>query len=294
MKYVTLFLIFTGNVLYSQDNKILERIQALENNGKIWYNIDGCSITSENFEFDFDEKGINKVLRKHSIKESSRNNNENIKTNNFHFIVNKEILPNIFQENSYYLIENERKKITMIWFAKIGGLDKHIQIEVVNMIVENKIPAENFASMSTEIINFGGRQLNLGDSCYWTALNSVQCPYYGQMNWSVHKDFEDAKNSVENQFIITKSQKGGKIILEEIVDIEFEGIDTKAKKVIYDFTGIKGVLAGMSGGKTLTIYYVAQAVRGNYMSCVLSFWNNDSINPNTGLPPLLEEVMKLK
>jgi len=54
------------------------------------------------------------------------------------------------------------------------------------------------------------------------------------------------------------------------------------------------MLTGMSGGKTLTIYYVAEKVRGNYMNCVMSFWNNDVINPETNLPPLLDEVMKLK
>ncbi len=49
----------------------------------------------------------------------------------------------------------------------------------------------------------------------------------------------------------------------------------------------------MTGGKTLTIYYIAEKVRGNYLSCVLSYWNNDVIT-ETGLPPLLNEVMKLK
>ncbi len=49
----------------------------------------------------------------------------------------------------------------------------------------------------------------------------------------------------------------------------------------------------MSGGKTLTIYYVACKVRENYVSCCMSFWNNDTITEN-GLAPLLEKVMKLK
>lgn len=49
----------------------------------------------------------------------------------------------------------------------------------------------------------------------------------------------------------------------------------------------------MSGGKYLTVYYVALEVRGNYVSCVLSFWNNDVITEK-GLPPLLEAVMQLK
>jgi len=42
----------------------------------------------------------------------------------------------------------------------------------------------------------------------------------------------------------------------------------------------------------LTAYYVACEVRNNYVSCVMSFWNNDQIN-ESGLPPLLEKVMQL-
>ena len=50
----------------------------------------------------------------------------------------------------------------------------------------------------------------------------------------------------------------------------------------------------MSGGKSLTVYYIAENVRNKNISCVMSFWNNDLINPETKLPPLLEKVMKVK
>ena len=65
------------------------------------------------------------------------------------------------------------------------------------------------------------------------------------------------------------------------------------KKAVYDFKGIKSLLVGMSGGKTLTIYFVASPAAKNFVSCVMSFWNNDSIG-TSGLPALLEEVMQLK
>src|SRR5690606_27630257 len=291
---ITLLLIFVCNLAYSQDSKIFERLQALDNNGKTWYNVDGYSVTSENLKYNFDEKGIKKALKKHSIKDDSRIKDENVTANNLYFIKTEKITENLFQKNSFYIVENQDKKITIIWFAKTGEIDRETERELTNLIIENKIPKENFATMQIETINFGGKEIELGNSCYWTFLNTVQCPYFGEMNWSVHKDLQDAKNSVENQLILTKSRKGGKVISEEFIDIEFENVPTKAKKVIYDFTGITGALAGMSGGKTLTIYYVAEKVRGNYMSCVLSFWNNDQINPETQLPPLLEKVMKLK
>lgn len=294
MKYLVLFLLTTCN-LFAQESKILERLVALDNNGKIWYNIDGYSITSEVFNYNFDEKGLKEIFKKHSIKEDDlKTKDDSISKNNIVVHKTDKLNDKLTQRNSYYFVENSDKKITVIWFAKTSNEDFRMQRELTNLIIENKIPKSNFVSMQTNQINFGNRQIELANSCYWTFLNTVQCPYFGEMNWSVHYSLEDAKESVENQLKMTKSRKSGKILSEEIVDVEFENIPTKAKKVIYDFTGLTGALAGMSGGKTLTIYYVAEKVRENYMSCVMSFWNNDEINPETKLPPLLEKVMKIK
>lgn len=294
MKYFFLFLLTTCN-LFAQETKILERLVALDNNGKIWYNIDGYSVTSEVFNYNFDEKGLKKVFKKHSIKDVDvKAKNDSIVNNNLVVHKTEKLNDKLTQRNSYYFVENNDKKITVIWFAKTSSEDFKMQKELTNLIINNKIPKSNFVSMQTNQINFGNRQIELANSCYWTFLNTVQCPYFGEMNWSVHYSLEDAKESVENQLEMTKSRKSGKILSEEFVDVEFENIPTKAKKVIYDFTGLTGALAGMSGGKTLTIYYVAEKVRENYMSCVMSFWNNDEINPETKLPPLLEKVMKIK
>jgi hypothetical protein len=294
MKYLVLFLLTTCN-LFAQESKILERLVALDNNGKIWYNIDGYSITSEVFNYNFDEKGLNKIFKKHSIKEDDiKTKDDSVSKNNIVVHKTEKLNDKIIQRNSYYIIENSDKKITAIWFAKTSIEDFKMQRELTNLIIENKIPKSNFVSMQTNQINFGNRQIELSSSCYWTFLNTVQCPYFGEMNWSVHYSLEDAKESVENQLEMAKSRKSGKILSEEMVDVEFENIPTKAKKVIYDFTGLTGALAGMSGGKTLTVFYVAEKVRENYMSCVMSFWNNDEINSETKLPPLLEKVMKIK
>ena len=172
-------------------------------------------------------------------------------------------------------------------------LEKGFEKKYIDLILNDQIPKEVFEPLSISSIDFAGRQIELGSSCNWTNVNTVQCPYYGEMNWSVHKTIESAKSAIENQFSVTKKMKGGKVISEEDVEVFFEGTETKAKKVIYDFTGMTSLLVGMSGGKTLTIYYVASAVRENFVSCCMSFWNNDTIT-ESGLAPLLEKVMKLK
>jgi len=295
MKALNLFFILIFSVCFSQENNVLERLSVLNNNGKIWYNIDGYSITSEKFNNTFDEKGLKKVFRKHQITDSDvKTKDDQIKFNNLFISKQQKIADNNFQTNNYYFVENPDKTVSVIWFIKNGKTDKETEEKMVNLIIENKIPEENFVPMKITSINFAGRKIELGNSCYWTFLNTVQCPYLGEMNWSVHRDLESAKEAVENQLNITKSKKGGKVASEEIVDVEFEGLQTKAKKVIYDFTGVASALAGMSGGKNLTVYYVAENIRNKNVSCVMSFWNNDQFNPETKLPPLLEKIMKLK
>ncbi|KMQ70757.1 hypothetical protein [Chryseobacterium koreense] len=295
MKILDLFFILFFSICFSQENNIFERLSALNNNGKIWYNIDGYSVTSEKFKNTFDEKGLKKVFKKHQISESeTKIKDDQISSNNLVVTKQQKISDDNFQINNYYFIENPDKTITVIWFIKNGKTDKETEEKLVNAIIENIIPNENFVPMQISSINFAGRRIELGNSCYWTFLNTVQCPYFGEMNWSVHKTLEDAKEAVDNQLKVTKSRKGGKVTSEEMVDIVFEGVPTKAKKVIYNFTGVPSALAAMSGGKSLTVYYVAENVRNKNVSAVMSFWNNDQINPETGLPPLLEKLIKLQ
>ena len=292
LKLIFLLIFVAG---FSQENNIYERLSALNNNGKIWYNIDGYSVTSEVFNISFDEKGLKKVLKKHQISDTETKVKDNqISFNNLYVTKQQRISDNNFQTNNYYFVENLDKTITVIWFIKNGKTDKETEGKLVNAIIENKIPESNFVPMQINSINFAGREIELGKSCYWTFLNTVQCPYMGEMNWSFHKTLDDAKESVENQLNITKSRKGGKVVAEEIINVNFEGVSTKVKKVIYDFTGMTSAMAGMSGGKSLTIYYIAENVRDRNISCVMSFWNNDQINPETKLPPLLDKLMKLE
>lgn len=294
MKFLKILTIFFFSIAFSQENNILDRLSALDNNGKIWYNIDGYSVTSETFNNFFDEKGLLKVYKKHQISNSDiKTKDDKINPNNLFVTKQKKISDNFFQTNNYYFIENPNKTVTVVWFIKNGKTDKETEEKLVNLIIENKIPKENFVPMKINTIDFAGKKIELGNSCYWTFLNTVQCPYMGEMNWSIHRTLDDAKEAIENQLNITKSKKGGKIVSEEIVDVNFEDVPTKAKKVIYDFTGLTSALSKMSGGKSLTIYYVAENIRNRNVSCVMSFWNNDQINPETKLPPLLEKMMKL-
>lgn len=297
MKLIKLFFVLIFPLGFSQqeqDNHIFERLSALNNKGKIWYNIDDYSVTSEVFNSSFDEKGLKKVFKKHKIQDSeTKVKDDQITYNNW--FVSKELKGSdqLSQTDHLYFVENPDKTTTVIWFIKTGKTDRDTERKLVNAIIENKIPEQNFVPAKITSINFAGRKVELGNSCYWTFLNNVQCPYLGQMNWSIHRTLDDARETVANQLNVTKSRKGGKVESEKIVDIIFEGVPTKAKVVKYDLTGVTSALAGMSGGKSLTVYYIAENIRNKNVSCVMSFWNNDEINPETQLPPLLEGFITL-
>ncbi|MRX69664.1 hypothetical protein SAMN06265349_102114 [Flavobacterium resistens] len=294
-KTISLLLIFISVLAYSQENDdFSQRLKAINTQSVTYYNVDGVDFSSQTYNYDFSEKSLKKIYKKFNIKDTDlKTKDESLPFNNLHVVKKQNITDNLTQNNSYYFIEDNSKTITIIWFGYYHKPSEDFEKEYITRIINNTIPKNVFESMKIDSIDFAGRKIKLGNNCYWTNVNTVQCPYNGEMNWSVHKNIESAKTAIENQFIITKNRGGIKVISEEQTAVIFEGTETTAKKVVFDFTGMKSLLAGMSGGKTLTVYYVAEKVRDNYVSCVMSFWNNDNITKD-GLAPLLEEVMQLK
>ncbi len=293
--------IATISCVHGQDNtELFTRLQGIANNGMTFYNIDGIEIMSQEVTAEFTAKNISKKFKQSPIRKQSpilekelTTSDSSLSFKNFYVFKSTEVQKGLSNNISYYFIEGTDQKIISITFAAVNKTDKTLERRFVKLIREKAIPDSIFTSLKIDSVNFAGRRIHLGQSCRWMGVNNVQCPYYGQMNWSIHKSIEDASQTVENEFKRIKSQKGGKVVSDTIVPVIFEGTETLAKRIIYDITGINSALVGMSGGKTLTVYLVAVPVRGNFVSCIMSFWNNDQINPS-GLPPLLEEVMRLK
>ncbi|WP_046757143.1 hypothetical protein [Kordia jejudonensis] len=289
--YILLFVVFSG---YSQNDALYERLQVLQNKSTTFYNIDGYTITKEVYNYEFSEKNIKKVTRKYKIKRNDKKSSmDEIGRKNIFVHKQKEIAPNLIRHATYYFIENDDKTITVIWFSQMNIKDVAFEKKMIAVILADAIPKKCYTTMEPDYINFAGRNIQRDESCFWTNLNTIQCSYNGEMNWSVHKDLKSAQNSINAQKGVTLAKKGVRIASEETVPIIFEGQETEALKIVFSFKGVKSILAGLAQGETITAYYVATKVRGNYVSCVLSHWNNDNITEG-GLTALLEEVMRLK
>ncbi|MBV7441355.1 hypothetical protein KRX57_07970 [Weeksellaceae bacterium TAE3-ERU29] len=286
------FILFGFSTVFAQENDFLDRLSVMENNGKTWYNIDGYSITKEDFDKDFNERNLKRIYRKHGIKKLDVKNTINdFDFKNFHVVKTSEFANSLKQIDSYYFVENEEGEISVIWFIRVNNNDFDLEKKMVNAIAHNQIPKDKYVSMKTDSVDFWGRKIALGNNCNWTFLNTLQCPYFGEVNWSIYKNLDQAKIDNDNQLLMTKSQKMGKIISEEEVDILFENVRTKAKKAVFKLNRVTSIFAG---GKSLTIYYIAERVRDKNVRAVFSFWDTDEINPATKLSPLLEKFIELK
>ncbi|SEM18051.1 hypothetical protein SAMN04487910_4343 [Aquimarina amphilecti] len=294
LKNISIFLLLiVSQISFAQNEELFNRLRAINNGTTTFYNVDGVDFSKQTISSEFNEKYLKKAYRKYKIKKKDhKETDKELSFENYKVIKREELGNGLVSISVHYFVKNKDNRISIFWFGYYDKSNPVFERKMIDLILNDAIPKSSFCSKKTDIVNFAGREIKLGGNCNWMNINNVQCPYYGQMSWSVHKTKESADASIQNQLKATKSQNGGKVISEEEIAIVFEGVSTKAKKVYYDFTGVTSLLASMSGGKNLTIYYVSEKVRDNYVSCILSFWNNDNINPS-GLPPLLEEVMKI-
>jgi len=290
----TLTVFLTGNICGQGNEDLFTRLQGISNHGVDFFNVDGIEITSRKLDVEFSAKNCAKRFPQLKIKEKELTTSDSLLDfRNYYVYKSQEEPQNLFENEAYYFVESPDKKLIAFTFASINKNDKEFERNFIKLVCNNSIPDSVYNSVEIDSINFAGRKIQLGKNCRWMGINNVQCPYNGQMNWSVHKNLEDAAATVNNQFVSVISRKGGKIVSDTTVNVIFEGTETTARKVVYKFTGARSLLLKMEGSNQLIVYLVAVAVRNNFVSCVMSYWTSDDINPS-GLPTLLDQVMELK
>jgi hypothetical protein len=108
-------------------------------------------------------------------------------------------------------------------------------------------------------INFIGRGIKAPNGCRWMSPHNYQCPYLGQMSWSLFRNYESAVSATELSKKITQSKKLVKVLEEKEQILLFEGIETKVLNCKYKMK-VPKVLNG--GSNILIVYYVTQTSPG--------------------------------
>jgi hypothetical protein len=299
-KYALILLALLPVALRAQDGGLFHRLQAITENGIDYYNVDGVIITCQVTNVPLSKRNICQGLK---INESDLKESNLITTAaNFMFEKIDTLCSPVVQYNTNFIFENEKGHMTHIIYMSPYKRCTELQKTLTPLVLERKIPETVFNKSVFNTLNFAGRKIELGTyMCYWTAVNTVQWPYHGEMNWSVHKDSLDAAQCIDAQFHVSAhcrtKEMDVEIVSDRQVDVWFEGVAAKARKVVHKLKGESAELLECTNDgntRSLIIYYVAAPVRGNWVSCTMSFWNNDFIEQQSGLPLLLEKVMQLK
>lgn len=285
---ISIFSIYT----YSQDTSIFERLRAINTNGDlIFYNIDGIAITSESMIYSYNDFNLTMAYDVYNVSSEKKEKNSKLPYENLSTVIENKISDKITQFNSYYFVKNNNNKVIVFHFISINQTNGDFEIDFINLVLENKIPKKCYSDQRIKNIDFASRTIEIEGNCNYANVNSIQCPYNGQMSWSLHKSLADAQKQVSYEFEISKSKKLGTLVKDEKVDVDFEGMKTTARRVTFEVDNNNPDVASLKGRK-LVIYYIAETVRNHNISCVLSHWDDDIIQAN-GLPSLLGKVIKL-
>lgn len=285
-KFFTI-LFFAFQFFFGQNESLFKRLNALRQNNTTFYNVDGINFVSHITSSEFNEKNLKREYEKSRIENNTKEKDKKLKFENYK-ITKRSESDGLVSTSVYYFVKNINNIISVFVFNYNEITKPEFERKIIELIVNNKIPKTCISSPKTNEVNFAGRTIMLGGNCKWMNVNNIQCESYGQMNWSVHDTKKSSDLTIKNE--LKKIRKIGKIISEEETTIIFEGVETKAKKIIFEFTRFKSFL---EPNKKLTIFLVSEKVRKNYVSCILSFFNTDNIN-TSGLPKLLEKVMSIK
>ncbi|HZY80813.1 MAG TPA: hypothetical protein VFE50_14920 [Cyclobacteriaceae bacterium] len=287
-------LVFLSSFASAQDtDSLFNRLQGMTHFGYDFFNVDGMDISFVPQRGEFTPKAIARIYRQDKIKASEITAaDDKLDKPNYYVSKTEPRGEGLVGYMDYWFIKHG-DSIQMVSFRALHKVDQALARQIVLLCVNGGMPASIYQPTDPDKINFAGREINRGQSCRWMGPNNLQCPYNGQMNWSSYKTLDDANFALETHFKFLDANAKGKIISDQLVDAVFEEQDVKARKMVFDLTGVTSILAGMSGGKTLTVYMVAAQVRGKSVSCVISHWNNDRLNEN-GLPALGAEVLTLK
>lgn len=289
-----LLFLFVSTSLFSQDQSELADLQAIKNRNYIFYNLGSYTITTQEYSSPFNDKKLKPILRKYKIKWKKNKPLKDplIKAKHYKFLQVEEV--DVYKNHyAVYAVEN-KGKTSVITFSRIGELNDQLMSSFIHQFIGEGFSNNIYAKAEIDSIKYLNRYIQLGPGCHWMGVRNVQCPYNGQMDWTIHSSMEEVKQFNKIREYLTVHQRKLKLISRDTVDITFEGKKTQATKLVLDVKGINSLLLNLqSGAKNLIAYYIAEEIDGKFVSCILSHWDNDRIQPN-GLPALLGEVMTLE
>lgn len=267
----------------------IDILQGIRQDQNTFLNGEGYSILIHKSKRSYSPKSIKKLKKKFDIKKETKGeSNSRITKSNVEYI-NKNSQNNLKVFERSLIYQTRTGKANLIKLVTTVSRDTLFEQGVLELITDGSLPKRIFNNAVVDTIRFINRFVKLGPECVWQDVGNIQCPYRGQMDWSVFTNELRAREYIHQRYQVTQQKNISEVELRDSVDVVFEDVPMKALRTKMKIKVPKVVLGGSN---ELTIYYVLAKIEETYAAVVMSHYSNDMMVD--GLPPLLNEVMKLK
>ena len=191
---------------------------------------------------------------------------------------------------SHYIVSNTDPFVYDIDMFRYDTRDSILEKEIVYSIIKNGFKDSAFLAPGPNMINFAGRIIKMKNNFKWMSPDNIYCPSLGQMNWSVHSTIDKSMRARDLQIIRNNNLKFVEILKQDTVAVVFEGSTMQALRITCRAKEPR-IFWG-KGSKILLAYYIVAPVRGRFVTCILSHYDDKFVNGN--VPPPLNSVMSLK
>jgi hypothetical protein len=242
---------------------------------------EGCQIFIEKSNLPFNGRGLYYIKKKYSIVGNEQHNDSIDSLPCIKLVtIDSENYP--FGTYVHYILPNQTGGTTVIGFG--WQIARRIDFEesLVYDFIKNKIPPSIYTNQELDTVDFVGRKLKVYSECRWMSPHNIQCPYMGQMNWSIFDNESKAKEYQEGKLKINTNIDFASTLSEKWIELKIEGVKTRAfmRTVKINVPQLKE-----EGSDILITYYVVAKIRGKFIACVLSHYSDD-INAEN-VPPFL-------
>lgn len=283
---ITALLFICLSYTYSQTYDLSNMHGLVNNKGEILLEISGYEIYIGTFKGDLaKEKTVNSIKKKYELQTILAEYFESSLP-----VANKIIEAESYIEDRPYvkanqicfLLKKSEKEITVILFQTLNQRDTVLEKEILERYLKDGLKDYVTDDWTASKITFAGREIELGSACKWKSPHNIYC-YGGQISWSEFPDFDSALSDI-NMRVKANDNEKLLVLSDDEIEIIFEDIPTIALRVVYmEKSGYENF--------PLIVYYVAQEVRGRYLSCTLSHYGYN--RHYYELPSLLQQIMSV-
>lgn len=181
------------------------------------------------------------------------------------------------------LLQLTEKDITVIYFETLNQRDLLLEEQIIQTYLQNQLTSYISTDWATRSLFLAGKEVYLGNGYEWEAPHDVM-GNNERIRWSEFTSMMNAELDINNR-IDASLTDNVQILSEEDIKVVFDGIPTIAYRVVYKERYSETPF------EPLIAYYIAEEIRGKYISCILSYYGQHKNDYN--LPSLLQKLITI-